>query len=124
VQVLHIDFYFAEGHVGCEGNGGRAENFRRVVEEDFIHDAGGESGPVHRGSAFDHHAGNFKFTEAAQNGGEVWVSVGCRGRKRFYAHALRFQFCYLPGVGGRSEDREIAVVGGVGRAGFRATNQL
>src|SRR6516225_3515196 len=60
--------HVAESGACREGNRSRTgQDFRRVVEENFIHDIGGEGSPVYGGSAFDHQAGDFEFSEPAQD---------------------------------------------------------
>ena len=110
MEVLHLRglVHVAEASAGGEGDRSRAsQNFRRVIKEDFVDDVGGERGPIHRRSAFDHHAGDLEFSEAAENGRQVWATVRSERRDLLDANPELFELGFLLRIGRCAEDENI-----------------
>ena len=94
MNVFHLRGLAHVAEAGASGERDRpsaGENFGRVIKEDFVDDVGGERCPVDGSAAFDHHAGDLEFSEAAQNGRQVWATVGSEGRDLLDANPELFE---------------------------------
>jgi hypothetical protein len=102
-----------------------AENHWRVIQENFVDHSGTEHRAVHRRSAFNHQAGNFQLSEAAQNRMNVRAAMRV-SLNLFDADAARLQFMLFLFVrrrtGGRTENQNV-ILGALRNALYQARPQ-
>ena len=86
-EAMQVKMFYPRGLIHMSETGARSErnrsrtsqDFRGIVEKDFVDHPGSERRPVHRGSAFDHHTRDFELSQAAQHRMNIWPPLPAAG---------------------------------------------
>src|SRR5215831_5399206 len=99
MQVNALDLgsltHMAEAGAGCKWNGsGSGKDLGRVVQKYLVDHISRQCRPIYGGSAFDHHAGDFEFTETSENCWQIGPSVRfeCRNCLDLDSHLFQLRF--------------------------------
>lgn len=109
-DILHLRSlaHVTEAGARREGNRpGSCQDFRRVVEKNFVDRIRRERGPVDGRAALNHQAGNFQLCQAPQDCREIGSSIRFEGCSFLDPDPTSLELCLFPFIRDGAEDEYI-----------------